>query len=141
MALSLSSTDSPVSSGFDRSQRLSISSSKPPPLSNGIKAPDTSRNGHLHHPKGLKQYSSTLLEIPTIQPGVPSTSSRTPSRSPKEKNGYNLPTILTEGPSPTTAFSYSGRGTIKEARSRRRKPWRKLMWVKQNCMFSYKTLL
>ncbi|KAK6496478.1 hypothetical protein TWF481_002495 [Arthrobotrys musiformis] len=137
MALSLSSTDSPVSSGFDRSQRLSISSSKPPPLSNGIKSPDTSRNGILHHPKGLKQYSSTLLEIPTAQVGVPSVSNRTPSRSPKEKNEYNLPTILTEGPSPTSTFSYSGRGTIKEARSRRRKPWRKLMWVKQNYPDNY----
>ncbi|KAK6502173.1 hypothetical protein TWF506_002766 [Arthrobotrys conoides] len=137
MALSLSSTDSPVSSGFDRSQRLSISSSKPPPLSNGIKSPDTARNGILHHPKGLKQYSSTLLEIPAVQVGAPPAPNRTPSRSPKEKNEYNLPTILTEGPSPTSTFSYSGRGTIKEARSNRRKPWRKLMWVKQNYPDNY----
>ncbi|KAK6331027.1 hypothetical protein TWF718_003218 [Orbilia javanica] len=137
MALSLSSTDAPVSSGFDRSQRLSISSSKPPPLSNGIKSPDTARNGILHHPKGLKQYSSTLLEIPTVQASAPPAPNRTPSRSPKEKNEYNLPTILTEGPSPTSTFSYSGRGTIKEARSRRRKPWRKLMWVKQNYPDNY----
>ncbi|KAK6341816.1 hypothetical protein TWF730_001305 [Orbilia blumenaviensis] len=137
MALSLPSTDSPVSSGFDRSQRLSISSSKPPPLSNGIKSPDAARNGILHHPKGLKQYSSTLLEIPTVQAAAPSTSSRTPTRSPKENNEQNLPTILTEGPSPTSAFSYSGRGTIKEARNRRRKPWKKLMWVKQNYPDNY----
>ncbi|EGX49098.1 hypothetical protein AOL_s00079g52 [Orbilia oligospora ATCC 24927] len=137
MALSLPSTDSPVSSGFDRSQRLSISSSKPPPLSNGIKSPDATRNGILHHPKSLKQYSSTLLEIPAVQAGAPSVSNRTPSRSPSEKNEYNLPTILTEGPSPTSTFSYSGRGTIKEARNKRRKPWKKLMWVKQNYPDNY----
>ncbi|KAF3188608.1 hypothetical protein TWF106_003213 [Orbilia oligospora] len=128
---------SPVSSGFDRSQRLSISSSKPPPLSNGIKSPDATRNGILHHPKSLKQYSSTLLEIPAVQAGAPPVSNRTPSRSPSEKNEYNLPTILTEGPSPTSTFSYSGRGTIKEARNKRRKPWRKLMWVKQNYPDNY----
>ncbi|KAF3311097.1 hypothetical protein TWF173_008703 [Orbilia oligospora] len=66
-----------------------------------------------------------------------SLSNRTPSRSPSEKNEYNLPTILTEGPSPTSTFSYSGRGTIKEARNKRRKPWKKLMWVKQNYPDNY----
>ncbi|KAF3930816.1 hypothetical protein ABW20_dc0110254 [Dactylellina cionopaga] len=137
MALSLSSPESPASPGFDRTQRLSGSSSKPAPLSNGIKSPDSSQNGFLHHPKGLKQHPSALLEIPTIQAGVPSTSGRSTSRSPKEKHEHTLPTIRTEGPSPTSTFSYSGRGTIKEARSRRRKPWRKLMWVKQNFPDNY----
>ncbi|KAF3903321.1 hypothetical protein AA313_de0202605 [Arthrobotrys entomopaga] len=137
MALSLSSPDSSASPGFDRTQRLSSPNSKPTPLSNGVKGPDVSQNGTLHHPKGLKPHTSALLEIPTIQTSVPSAGTRTPSRSPKEKPDSSLPTIRTEGPSPTSTFGYSGRGTIKEARSRRRKPWRKLMWVKQNYPDNY----
>ncbi|KAF3921718.1 hypothetical protein ABW21_db0206600 [Orbilia brochopaga] len=138
MALSLSSPDSPAASGFDRTQRLSNSNSKPVPLANGIKVPDAPHNGTIHQPNGLTKHSaSALLEIPIVQAnGLPS-SGRTSTRSPKDKQNINLPTIRTEGPSPTSAFNYTGRGTIKEARSRRRKPWRKLMWVKQNYPDNY----
>ncbi|KAK6353283.1 hypothetical protein TWF696_005257 [Orbilia brochopaga] len=138
MALSLSSPDSPAASGFDRTQRLSNSNPKPAPLSNGIKVPDAPHNGAINHPNGsAKHPPSALLEIPVVQPNGLSSSGRAPNRSPKDKHDITLPTIRTEGPSPTTAFSYSGRGTIKEARSRRRKPWRKLMWVKQNYPDNY----
>ncbi|KAF3941270.1 hypothetical protein ABW19_dt0200273 [Dactylella cylindrospora] len=137
MALSLSSPESPATPGFDRSQRLSSSSPKPAPLRNGVKTPDVTSNGSASQPKGLKQSaSSTLLEIPK-QSGIALPSSKTPSRSPKEKHEHNLPTIRMEGPSPTSNYSYSERTTIKEARNRRRKPWRKLMWVKQNYPDNY----
>ncbi|EWC44142.1 hypothetical protein DRE_07199 [Drechslerella stenobrocha 248] len=137
MALSLSASESPTSSGSDRAWRLPNSNPKPAPLPNGIKVPEPSQNGNINHrPNGQgHRSSSTLLEIPTAQTNTPS--GRTPARGPKDKHELNLPTIRTEGPSPTSPFIYSGRGPIKEARRRRRKPWRKLMWVKQNFPDNY----